>query len=71
MDNQKGPTALNSAGCYVAAWIHVYVWLSPFPVALNYHNIVNWLYHNTKLKVKKKNVHRAAGLDLKKKRKNC
>ena len=27
-----------------AEWIHVYVWLSPFAVHLNYHNIVNWIY---------------------------
>ena len=42
----------NSAQCYVAAWmggefggewIHVYIWLSPFPVHLNYCSIVNWL----------------------------
>ena len=26
--------------------------LSPFPIHLNYHNIVNWLYSNTKQKVK-------------------
>ena len=53
----------NSAQCYVAAWmggefggewIHAYVWLSPFVVYLNYHNIVNWLYSSIKYKVKKK-----------------
>ena len=47
----------NSVQCYVAAWMggvfggewmHVYVWLSSFTVHLNYHNIVNWLYSNTK-----------------------
>ena len=40
----------NSAQCYMAAWmegefggewIHVYVWLSPFAVHLNYHNAFN------------------------------
>ena len=36
-------------------WIHVYIWLSPFfGFTWNYHNIVNWLYPNTKYKVKKK-----------------
>ena len=38
----------NSAQCYVAAWmggefggewIHVYIWLNPFSVHLNYHNV--------------------------------
>ena len=29
-------------------WIQVYVWLSPFAVTRNYHDIVNWLYPNTK-----------------------
>ena len=42
----------NSARCYVAAWmegefgggwLHVYVWLSPFAVHWNHHNIVNRL----------------------------
>ena len=33
-------------------WIHAFVWLSPFPIHLNYHNIVNWLYSNTKQQVK-------------------
>ena len=46
-----------SAQCYVAAWmggefreewIPVYVWLSPFIVHWKHHNIVNWLYPNTK-----------------------
>lgn len=43
MDNQQGPndSTGNSTKCYVAAWmggefgeewIHVYIWLSPFPV---------------------------------------
>ena len=55
MDNQQGPiySTWNSAQPYVAAWIgrdfggewiHVYLWLNPFDV----HNIVNWLYPNTK-----------------------
>ena len=48
------------AQCYVAVWmgvefveewIHAYIWLSPFTVHLNYHNVVHWLYPNTKLKV--------------------
>ena len=53
----------NSARCYVAAWmggefrgewIHVYVWLSLFAIYLKTLNsIVNQLYSNTKLKVKK------------------
>ena len=43
MDNQQGHSTRNSAQCYGAAWmggefgeewIHVYVWLSPFPVHL-------------------------------------
>ena len=47
----------NSAQCYVGAgmggrfeeeWIHIYVWLSPFAVHLNFYNIVNRLYSNTK-----------------------
>ena len=47
----------NSTQCYVPAWmrvgfggewIHIYVWLSPFAVHLNYYNIVNRLYSNTK-----------------------
>ena len=47
----------NSAQCYVAAWmggefggewIRVYIWLIPFAVHLNYHNIVNCLYSNIK-----------------------
>ena len=51
----------NPAQCNVAAWmgeefegewIHVYVWLSPFAVPRNYHNIVNWVESNIKLKVK-------------------
>ena len=29
-------------------WMHVYLWLSPFAVYRNYHNILNWLYPNTK-----------------------
>ena len=29
-------------------WIHVYVLLSPSTVHLKDHNIVNWLYPNTK-----------------------
>ena len=46
-----------SARCYVTAWmggefggewVHVYVWLSPFAVHLNYHDIVNQLYSNIK-----------------------
>ena len=32
---------------------YMYVWLSPFSVRLNYHNIVNRLYPNTKVKGKK------------------
>ena len=49
----------NSTQCYVPAWmggefggewihVYVYVWLSPFAVHRNYHNIVNWLYPSTK-----------------------
>ena len=47
----------NSVQCYVVAWmgeefrgewIHIYVWLNPFAVHLNYDNIVNQLYANTK-----------------------
>ena len=47
----------NSAQYYVAAWmggefrgewIHVYVWLGALLSTWNYHNIVNWLYPNTK-----------------------
>ena len=47
----------NSARCYVAPWmggefggdwIHGYIGLSPFTVALNYHDVPNWLYPNTK-----------------------
>ena len=43
MDNQQGCSTRNSAQCYGAAWmggefgeewIHVYAWLSPFPVHL-------------------------------------
>ena len=50
----------NSAQCYVAAWmggefqgewIRVYVWLSLFLFTLNYHNIVNQLNPNIKLKL--------------------
>ena len=50
----------NSAQCYLAAWmkgefggewIYEYVWLSLFLFTWNYHNIVNWLYPSTKLKV--------------------
>ena len=52
----------NPAQCNVAAWMgeeferewrHVYVWLSPFAVLWNYHNIVSWVESNIKLKVKK------------------
>ena len=52
----------NSAQCSAAAWmgkglggewIHVYVWLSPFAIHLNYHSIVNRLYPNTKKKLEK------------------
>ena len=48
---------MNFALCYVAAWmggesggewIHVYVWLNPFAVHLNYDSIVTQLYPNTK-----------------------
>ena len=35
--------------------IHVYIWLSPFPVHLKLHNIINWLDLKTKVKKKKKN----------------
>ena len=35
-------------GGFGGEWVHVYVWLSPFTVHLNYDNIVNWLYSNTK-----------------------
>ena len=50
----------NIAQCYMAAWmggefggewIHVYPWLHLFAVHLNYQNIVNWLYPDTKLSV--------------------
>ena len=34
--------------------IHVYIWLSPFPVHLKLHNIINWLDLKTKVKKKKK-----------------
>ena len=27
-------------------WIPAYVWLYPFAMHLNYHNIVDWLYSN-------------------------
>ena len=49
----------NSAQCYVAAlgggvfrgeWIHEYVWLSAFTFTWNYHNIVDQLHVNKKLK---------------------
>ena len=55
-------STLNSAQCYVSAWkggkfggewMHVYVWLSPFTATWFYHNNVNWLYPNAKLKVQK------------------
>ena len=48
----------NSTQCYVVAWmggefgeewIYVYIWLSPLLFTYNYYNIVNHLYHNTKL----------------------
>ena len=47
----------NSVQCYAVAWmgeefrgewIHIYVCLNPFAVHLNYDNIVNQLYANTK-----------------------
>ena len=47
----------NPAQCYVAAWmggefggkrIHMYLSLSPLLFTWNHHNIVNWLYLNTK-----------------------
>ena len=50
-------SAWNSTQCYVPAWMrtefggewmHIYVRLSPFAVCLNYYNIVNRLYSNTK-----------------------
>jgi len=52
-----------SAQCYVAAWMggdfggewmRVHVWLCPFTVQLKllYHNFVNQLYPNTKIKSK-------------------
>ena len=53
----------NSVQCHVAAWmggefagewIHVYVWLNPFAVHWNHHNIVNLLYSNMKVKISKK-----------------
>ena len=53
----------NSAQCYVEAWmggefegewIHVYAWLSPFAMHMKLSQIVNRLYSNIKLKVKKK-----------------
>ena len=28
--------------------LYMYVWLSPFTVYSSYHNILNWLYPNTK-----------------------
>ena len=35
--------------------MRIYIWLSPFfGLTWNYHNTVNWLYPNTKYKVKKK-----------------
>jgi len=34
--------------------IHVHVWLSPFAFYLKLSHTVNWLYTNTKLKVRKK-----------------
>ena len=34
-------------------WIHICVWLNPFAVTWNYHNIVNQLNPNIKLKKKK------------------
>ena len=52
----------NCAQCYVATWIgadcggewiHVSMWLSPFAVHWNYHNIVNQLFSDIKLKIKK------------------
>ena len=55
-------SAWDSAQCYVAAWrgeefggeqINVYVWLNP-PSTWNYHNIVNRLDSNTKIKSLKK-----------------
>ena len=65
MDNQQGLyNTENSPQCYVAAWmrervglegewLHVYVWLSPFSVHLKLSQHLNWLYINTKYKVKK------------------
>ena len=53
----------NSVQCYVATWmgrefggewIHICVWLNPFAVTWNYHNIVNQL--NPHIKLKKKDL---------------
>ena len=53
----------NSVQCCVATWmgrefggewIHICVWLNPFAVTWNYHNIVNQLNPNIKLKKKKR-----------------
>ena len=60
----------DSAQCYVAVWrggefgrewIHLHVWLNPLLFTRNCHNIVNWLYPNTKYKVKKKTPNQALG----------
>jgi len=44
-------------------WMCVYVWLSPFTVYLNY-CIVNQLYSNKKLKVKKEKYKGMENKDL-------
>ena len=40
---------------FESEWIHAYGWV-PSPCTRNYHNIVNQLYPNIKLKVKKNKV---------------
>ena len=46
-DSAQCQVAAWMGGEFGGAWIHVYVWLSPFAVHLNYHNILNWLHPNS------------------------
>ena len=61
----------NSAQCYVAVWmeegIYLYDWV-PFLFTWSYHNIVNWLYPNTKLKVQNKKKNKNSKIPAKKKK---
>ena len=50
--NEQDKTAylIHSLGEFGREWIHVNAWLSPFAIHLNYHNIVNQLYTQYKIK---------------------